>query len=113
MNLSEHAKLCPKVTSYHDYPSDFSHPKRVEDFKHMSDSQLDRIMTDYGLDSHSSGYDDDDYYGYGSSKRERCKNLVDLFDHLGALDLAEALRDKLRRHRGGRRHDYDRHVRYR
>lgn len=71
----------------------------------MSDSQLDRILMEYDLDSsdsrHYRGMRRDffpDEFGFGSSKVERRRTLIVLFEFLGAHQLAEYLR--LGRHTG-------------
>lgn len=83
------------------YPTNFTIPRRLEEFLYMGDSELDRIMVAYDLGPSRSRYyrgnlidsfsDGDVFHG---SKSERRRDLIALFEFLGAHRLVECLRNR-------------------
>lgn len=85
------------------YPTNFNVPRKMIDFTHMRASDLDRIMEAYELGPLRHRYyrgsladrvSDDDFFR--SSKIERRRNLITLFEFLGAHQVVEHLRCRAR-----------------
>lgn len=96
---SDNVQLHPMMTTDGRYPFNFTVPRRLEDFLYMDEHELDRIMMAYELGAsrrryyHGSladSFQDDDMFS--RSKSDRLRNLVALFEFLGAHGLVEHLR---------------------
>ncbi|KAK4547674.1 hypothetical protein LTR36_000631 [Oleoguttula mirabilis] len=88
---SPNIQLHPMMTAEGRYPTNYTIPRRLQEFVHMGDSELDRIMVAYDLGASRSRYyrgnlmdsfsDSDVFHG---SKSEKRRNLIALFEFLGA-----------------------------
>ena len=91
--LDQHSKddlINPMMTMDGGYPRDFDVPLRLYEFMGMSESRLDRIILAY-----DSGYSRTRHQprfsrvGGGDIEEQRRRNLITLFEMLGAVRLAD------------------------
>ena len=99
MRASARAQLHPMQLFDGRYPPGFNYPMLLHDFLHMGESALDRILMAYHLGSGRRRYyggsyydefDDDDFFYM--TRKERIRNLIVLFEYLGAYRLSDYLR---------------------